>query len=149
MVSSFLNMGHLLKELNQTILTPIPKGDSQSNFKDFRPICLLIVTYKVISKTLANRLPSIIGEVISPFQSAFAKGQNISDNILVAHELLRHIKKTRKERPIGQPLRLISSRPMTKFLGNLRWRLCLIWDSIVIGFKLFRNAFLQLLLRFK
>lgn len=89
MVASFLNRGYLLKELNQTIITLIPKGDSQESFKDFRPISLCKVAYKVISKTLANRLQMIMPEVITPYQNAFAKGRLISDNILVAHELLR------------------------------------------------------------
>lgn len=96
MVASFLNRGFLLKELNKTIITLIPKGDSQESFKDFRPISLCNVVYKVISKTLANRLQMIMPEVITPYQNAFAKGRLISDNILVAHELLRYIRRCKK-----------------------------------------------------
>lgn len=39
-VASFLNRGYLLKELNQTIITLIPKGETQESFKDSRPISL-------------------------------------------------------------------------------------------------------------
>ncbi|XP_071721877.1 uncharacterized protein [Rutidosis leptorrhynchoides] len=43
----------------------------------------------VISKILTARLALIQTELISPLQSAFVDGSVISDNILVAHELIR------------------------------------------------------------
>src|SRR4051812_42774215 len=46
--------------------------------------------YKFISKCLANRLQKVIGYLISSSQSAFIKGRSITDNILLAHELVRN-----------------------------------------------------------
>jgi len=40
-------------------------------------------------QTMANRLQQVIGELISPNQSAFLKGRLISDTSLLAHELVR------------------------------------------------------------
>jgi len=44
--------------------------------------------YKILSKVLANRLRSIMGSVISDSQSAFIKGRQILDGILVANEVV-------------------------------------------------------------
>lgn len=48
----------------------------------------------------------IMPEVITPFQNAFAKGRLISDNILVAHEMLRYIKRCRKGRRYWASLKI-------------------------------------------
>lgn len=101
MVATFLNRCFLLKEINQTIITLIPKGEEQCSFIDFRPISLCNVAYKVISKTLTNRLQGILEDIITPFKNAFSKGRNIYDNILVAHEVLIYIKRKKKERVFG------------------------------------------------
>lgn len=39
-----------------------------------------------------------MSEVITPFQNAFAKGRLISDNILVAHEILKYTRRCKKGR---------------------------------------------------
>lgn len=96
MSASFLNSGHLLKEVNQTTIILIPKGDNQCSFKDFRPISLCNVTYKIISKVLTNKLQGIMQDLITLYQNAFAKGQSITDNILLAHEVLRYIRRHKK-----------------------------------------------------
>lgn len=96
MVASFLNSGRMLKELNQSTIILIPKGDEQQSCKDYRPISLCNVSYKIISKVLTNRLQKLMQELISPFQKAFAKGRSITDNILIAHEVLRYIRRHKK-----------------------------------------------------
>lgn len=98
MVMSFLNRGYLARELVHTIIILIPKAKSPSKFCDYRPISLCNVLYKIISKTLVNRLKLIFLEVISPFQNASVKDRDISDNILIAGVILHHFWKKKRQK---------------------------------------------------
>ena len=94
----FLKSGFILKELNNTFITLILRCLSPEMVGDFRPISLRNVAYKVASKGLANKLKPIIEDIITPYQSAFIKGCLISDNLIIAHELLHTVKTKKKGR---------------------------------------------------
>ena len=49
--------------------------------------------YKVISKILVNKLKPIIDSIITPYQNDFIKDRNISNNILLAHEIIDVLRK--------------------------------------------------------
>ena len=89
-VQSFFEEGHLLKELNHTSLTLVPKAPNSSKLHDFRPIACCSTVYKCISKVLANRIKPLLPALIGNAQSAFVLGRTISDNILLAQELLKN-----------------------------------------------------------
>jgi len=73
-------------DLNITNIALISKGSTQVSMKDWRPIALCNVLYKIISKVLANRLKKVLS-------------QCISDNVMVAIEVLHFMKtKTRGEK---------------------------------------------------
>nr|GEU40024.1 hypothetical protein [Tanacetum cinerariifolium] len=55
-VCEFFTNGHLLKELNHTILALIPKVNAPVRVNDYRPISCCNVLFRCISKIIANRL---------------------------------------------------------------------------------------------
>ena len=97
-IQAFFHSGSLFKAFNHTFITPIPKLPNPEEVSHFRPISLCNVFYKIISKILVNRLKPIMDSIITPFQNAFIKGRNITDNILLAHEIIDVVRKKRGKR---------------------------------------------------
>ncbi|XP_061993946.1 uncharacterized protein LOC133711884 [Rosa rugosa] len=95
-VQSFLHTGQILKKINFTHICLIPKVSTPEHMFDLRPIALCNVIYKLCSKTIANRLKSILPALILPFQSAFIPGRLITDNILVANEMAHFVHNKRE-----------------------------------------------------
>ena len=93
---SFLSIGYILKELNNTFITLVPKILNPEKISEYRTISLCNVAYKTAAKVLANRLKLIIDEHITPHQNAFIKGRLITDNIILTQELLHTIKRKKK-----------------------------------------------------
>ena len=91
-VLSCLNSGSLLKSINHTFITLIPKVKNPEKVSEFRPISLCNVIYKIVSKVIANRLKPFLNSIISETQSAFTAGRLITGNILIAFESLHHMK---------------------------------------------------------
>ncbi|BBH09066.1 hypothetical protein Prudu_021464 [Prunus dulcis] len=80
------------EKLNYTLITLVPKVDSPQTMVHFRPISLCSTLYKVISKVLVARLRHILPHIISPNQVSFVPGRQITDNILIAQELMHKFK---------------------------------------------------------
>lgn len=74
-VKKFFTDGLMPPGINDTSIVLIPKGNNPEELKDFRPISLCNVIYKVISKCLVNRLRPVLRDIISPAQSAFVPGR--------------------------------------------------------------------------
>ncbi|PKI47068.1 hypothetical protein CRG98_032544 [Punica granatum] len=94
-VQSFFISGKILKEWSNTFITLVPKSKKASTFKDFRPISLCNVCYKVISKVIAGRLKPLLYKLISPNQIAFIEGRWINENGLLAQEIIHTMKTSR------------------------------------------------------
>ncbi|XP_065855885.1 uncharacterized protein [Euphorbia lathyris] len=91
--AGWLAMGEFPPQLNNTIVTLIPKCEKPRRMLDLRLISLCNVLYKLIAKVLANRLKLILPEVITENQSAFVPGRSLIDNVQVAFELLHYMKR--------------------------------------------------------
>jgi len=88
-IKSFFNSGCLLKEVNATILSLVPKKPNSVVMGDFRPIACCNVIYKCITKILSNRMLPLLDVLVGRSQSAFIPGRCISENVLLAQELVR------------------------------------------------------------
>ncbi|KAI3506473.1 hypothetical protein L1887_28832 [Cichorium endivia] len=89
-------MGHLEIGCNSSFITLVPKVKDPLNLSDYRPISLIGCTYKIIAKTLANRLKRVIGNSIDEVQTAFIEGRNILEGPLVMNEICAWAKKQKK-----------------------------------------------------
>jgi len=89
--------GRLTKGINRTCIALIPKVDTPQRLNDFRPISLVSSLYQILAKVLANKLRSVIGSIISDSQSAFIRGRQILDGILVANEIIDEAHRCKKE----------------------------------------------------
>lgn len=61
-VQSFFHLGKLLKEVNVTRITLVPKVDSPVTLGDYRPTASCNVVYKCKTKILTNRMKRLIGK---------------------------------------------------------------------------------------
>jgi len=84
--------GKLLKEVNHTLITLIPKVPNPETTAHYRPISLCNVLYKILAKILVNRMRPILQRIIHPTQSVFIPHRTIHDNILIAHEIMTKFK---------------------------------------------------------
>ena len=64
---------------------------------DFRPISLIGCIYKVVTKILANRLVSVISDLVSETQSAFVAGRQILDGPFILDEVLHWCKRKKNQ----------------------------------------------------
>ncbi|KAL0294577.1 UNVERIFIED_CONTAM: Retrovirus-related Pol polyprotein from type-1 retrotransposable element R2 [Sesamum radiatum] len=86
-ILEFFRTGKLLKQVNATLISLIPKVNNPVVVAEFRPISCCNVLYKVITKILVQRMRSLLHTIISLSQNAFVPGQSIGDNVLLAQEL--------------------------------------------------------------
>ena len=84
---------------NDTFLVLIPKVENPQMVSQLRPIGLCNVAYKVVSKVIVNRIKPILDKVVAPTQASFVPGRQITDNIVIAQEMLHTMR--RKKGKIG------------------------------------------------
>ncbi|KAM6557117.1 hypothetical protein CsatB_004136 [Cannabis sativa] len=104
-------------DLNRTNIVLIPKKKHVTTMSELRPISLCNVAYKVVSKVLANRLKPLLPCVISENQSAFIAGRLISDNIMIAFEVMHYLKRKRKGKTGFMALKL----DLSKAYDRIEW----------------------------
>lgn len=84
-----------IREVNLTHIVLIPKVDAPAGLRDFRPISLCNVCYKIISKVLANRIKGVMSFLVKENQCSFVGGRQSCDNIIIAQEAI-HTMRTKR-----------------------------------------------------
>lgn len=116
-VRSFFSSSTLPAGWNHTQICLLPKITKPESMKDMRPISLCSVQYKIVSKLLSSRLKPIMDEIISDTQGAFVEGRLISDNIVVAHEMVHSL---RTKKSISEQYMAVKT-DMSKAYDRVEW----------------------------
>jgi hypothetical protein len=77
--------------LNFGVLTLVPKVKEANQIQQYRPICLLNVSYKIFTKVATNRISSVADHLVNPTQTAFMRGRNILDGVVIIHETVHEL----------------------------------------------------------
>ncbi|XP_010696382.1 uncharacterized protein LOC104908909 [Beta vulgaris subsp. vulgaris] len=88
-ILDFFKTGKLLKVINITTLTLIPKVTCHSSVTEFRPIACCSVLYKCITKLISEKLNKILPNIVSYSQGAFVAGRSILHNALLCQDLVK------------------------------------------------------------
>ncbi|GJX55522.1 RNA-directed DNA polymerase, eukaryota [Tanacetum coccineum] len=87
-VSLFFSTSSFPIGCNSSFIALIPKTQEAKVVKDFRPISLIGIIYKIITKILANRLSLVIPDLVSEVQSAFVPNRQIIHGLFILNEIL-------------------------------------------------------------
>ena len=84
-----------LNRLNFGTIILLPKKKDTKVIQQYRPICLLNVSFKIFTKVATNRLSIVAQKIIRPTQTAFLPGRNIMEGAVILHETIHelHLKK--------------------------------------------------------
>src|SRR4051812_30380107 len=88
----FLQIGQLdLFRLNFGNIILLPKVNNAERIQQYRPICLLNVSFKIFTKVVTIRLNSVADNIVSPSQTAFMQERNILDGVVILHETIHEL----------------------------------------------------------
>lgn len=84
--------GELSTTQKEGLVICLPKGDKQKEYiRNWRPITLLNVVYKIGSSCIANRIKTVLSKLISQDQTGFMANRYIGDNIRLIYDLISYL----------------------------------------------------------
>ena len=96
-----VKIGELSAPQKQSVIRLIEKKDKDpALIKNWRPISLLNVDAKILAKLLADRLKSVLGDLIGPEQNAYVEGRNIHDGIRLIEQVIEYAEKRKDKAAI-------------------------------------------------
>ena len=85
-------LGSLSITQKQGVITCLPKGNKPRQYlKNWRPITLLNVDYKILSACLARRMKTVLNEIISPTQKGFLPNRFIGENTRLIYDIATYL----------------------------------------------------------
>ena len=92
-IMSSIELGELSIEQRRGVITLIPKpGKDIKQVKNWRPISILNVDYKIIAKILANRLKYTLPDLICSDQLAYVQDRIIGENLRIVKDIIDYAK---------------------------------------------------------
>lgn len=76
--------------MTRAIIILLPKNDEKELLKNWRPVSLLCVDYKILTKIISNRLKTTLDQTISKEQTCGIPNCSIFSNLLTILELIYH-----------------------------------------------------------
>lgn len=92
----------VLKALNTSLISLIPKQVNAMTPDRFIPIALCNVVYKIISKIIANKLKPLLPTLVLEEQTRYAEGRQILNNVIQAHKVVHSLTSNRQATIIMQ-----------------------------------------------
>ena len=84
--------GELSNSQKEGVIICIPKSDdNRDKIKNWRPISLLNIVYKLGSASIANRMKAVLPDLISLDQTGFLSNRYIGDNIRLIYDVIDHL----------------------------------------------------------
>ena len=80
-----------LHSLNFETIILLPKKSDAKVIQQYRPICLLNVSFKIFTMVATNRISAIAQKLIRPTQTAFIPGRNILEGAVILHETIHEL----------------------------------------------------------
>ncbi|KAK2445365.1 hypothetical protein QL285_016305 [Trifolium repens] len=85
-VLEFFSTGWIVPGYNSNIITLIPKSPDAASIDQYRPIAMANFKFKIITKIIADRLASVLPNLVSDEQKGFIKDRDIKDCLCTASE---------------------------------------------------------------
>ena len=83
--------GSLSVSQKRGTMTLIQKGDENlTELKNWHPISLLNIDYKILSKVLARRMENIVPKLVHSDQTGFVNGRYIGHNIRLLNDIMEY-----------------------------------------------------------
>ena len=87
-INQSYSVGYLSPSQRTGILSLMYKKDDKNDLKNWRPITLLNVDYKILASCLAHRLKKVLPHIINTDQNGFIKNRYIGFNIRQIQDII-------------------------------------------------------------
>jgi hypothetical protein len=84
-----------LFSLNFGIITLLPKEKEAKQIQQFKPICLLNESFKIVTKVMTNRMALVAQKILRPYKTTFMSGRKTMDGAIILHETIHEMRRNK------------------------------------------------------
>ena len=88
--------GKLPESQRKSVISLIHKKDREDDIKNYRPISLTNVDYRILAFTLSERLHKVLNNIVSSDQCAYVRGRYMGTNIRLVNDVIDYFDMTDK-----------------------------------------------------